>query len=47
MVVLIVEAAAVLAIHRPSTKDPLLFDDVLIVTEVGNVRITSASVTSA
>jgi hypothetical protein len=47
VVVLIVEELAVLAIHNPSTKDPLLSDAVLIVTEVGSVRMIRASVTAA
>jgi hypothetical protein len=45
VVVLMVDAAAEFAIHRPSTKDPLTSEDVLTVTVVGSVLIDTESVT--
>ena len=42
---LIVEAAAEFAIHKPSTNEPLTSGDVLTVTVVGSVRMVTASVT--
>jgi hypothetical protein len=44
VVVLIVEAAAEFAIHRPSTNEPLTLADVLTVTVVGSVLILNESV---
>ena len=45
VVVLIVEAAAEFAIHKPSTNEPLSSLAVLTVTVVGSVLMVTASVT--
>jgi hypothetical protein len=46
VVVLIVDAAAEFAIHRPSTNEPFASAAVLTVTDVGRVLMDTASVTA-